>query len=353
MAHTNPLYKAQREKAGAQTFEKYLYQYHWALYRILKEHEEEREYAVFVELHEDVVLSNSLNYEEAEFEFNQVKTNQAKFTEHGLIKKKNGNSVLGKLINSSLGNEYRDRIVSLNLIATNGFQIDLKESGIILNDIKIDDIQISALQKLSDAIIDELKIDYFPTNLHFIMAELPDKSFQQTLIGYISIVVKKLFPDSLTQAEDIYRPLIDELTRKGTVTFDFSSWDSLIKEKALTSMTVTKVINQFTHRKSDDQVYRKLDLLLNDLELKSLQKRSWERSFERYYLQRIGNKTTAQLDLVNSINSTIDSYLDQSNDEIKELFNLVSEALPVNIKQQFTDQIDLQAAILCELILKE
>lgn len=39
MANSNPLYTTQREKAGAQTFGKYMYQYHWALYRIFKEHE--------------------------------------------------------------------------------------------------------------------------------------------------------------------------------------------------------------------------------------------------------------------------------------------------------------------------
>ncbi|MBU2714276.1 dsDNA nuclease domain-containing protein, partial [Zooshikella harenae] len=69
----NPLAEEQREKSGSTTFEKYDYQYHWALDRILTEHSKAIEYAVFMECHEDVVLADSLCGVSARFEFNQVK----------------------------------------------------------------------------------------------------------------------------------------------------------------------------------------------------------------------------------------------------------------------------------------
>ena len=104
MANSNPLYTAQREKSGAQTYGKYMYQYHWALYRIFKEHELEKEYAVFIELHEDVVLANSLNVLQTTFEFNQIKTTNGKYTDKKLIKQdpKTKSSTLGKLIPSGI-----------------------------------------------------------------------------------------------------------------------------------------------------------------------------------------------------------------------------------------------------------
>ncbi|MBG5689166.1 DUF4297 domain-containing protein, partial [Pseudomonas aeruginosa] len=82
----NPLAAAQRERAGAQTFEKYEYQYHWALCRILGAHENSDDYVVFIELHEDVVLATSTDESLARFEFNQIKNvnatpwNQKKLT---------------------------------------------------------------------------------------------------------------------------------------------------------------------------------------------------------------------------------------------------------------------------------
>ncbi len=76
----NPLFDSQREKSGAKTFDKYSYQYHWALYKVISEHDKKSEYAVFIELHEDVVVCDSLDSEKANFEFNQIKTNSARFT---------------------------------------------------------------------------------------------------------------------------------------------------------------------------------------------------------------------------------------------------------------------------------
>lgn len=73
MGDSNPLLAAQRETSGASTFEKYDYQYHWALFRALDEYSKGHEFVIFLELHEDVVVSSSLNSERAMFEFNQVK----------------------------------------------------------------------------------------------------------------------------------------------------------------------------------------------------------------------------------------------------------------------------------------
>lgn len=69
----NPLAVPQREKVGARTFDKYEYQYHWALYRIIDEQKTNNEYALFIELHEDVVIADALDVGVANFEFNQIK----------------------------------------------------------------------------------------------------------------------------------------------------------------------------------------------------------------------------------------------------------------------------------------
>ncbi len=73
MTGENPLALKQREKKGAETFAKYDYQYHWALCRLLDQHQNKSEYAIFVEYHEDVVLADSLDIAKAKFEFNQIK----------------------------------------------------------------------------------------------------------------------------------------------------------------------------------------------------------------------------------------------------------------------------------------
>ncbi|NKI26499.1 DUF4297 domain-containing protein [Arenibacter sp. 6A1] len=113
----NPLLEPQREKAGSTTFGKYGYQYHLALFRIIEEHKEFNEYAVFLELHEDVVNSNSLDQSSATFDFKQFRTNKPRFTEHGLTKKtKTKPSVLAKLVGSCINKDYSLLITSMNMV---------------------------------------------------------------------------------------------------------------------------------------------------------------------------------------------------------------------------------------------
>ena len=50
----NPLSEAQRESAGASTFGKYNFQFHWALCEIIAKRKKQKEYALLIEHHEDV-----------------------------------------------------------------------------------------------------------------------------------------------------------------------------------------------------------------------------------------------------------------------------------------------------------
>ncbi|QOR62033.1 DUF4297 domain-containing protein [Sulfurovum sp. ST-21] len=349
MNNDNPLLASQREKAGSETFGKYLYQYHWALYRVLKEHEEGKEYAVFVELHEDVVLATSLDKNLANFEFSQIKTTKANFTQNSLVKIGKQNSVLGKLIDSSTKQKFADSITKINLVSTGGFNKDFHPKGLDLEDICISDIPVDNMSVLCSEIMKELSLQCFPINLHFITPELPEKGFQDSIIGYISKVVSKLYPDSMTQAEYIYRPLYDELTRKGIVKNDFKEWEELLDKKALTSITVNKVIRQFTKRKDDDKIFRELDEILKELGLNTIQRKSWIKSFERYYLNRIGNKTLHQLD----IQKEIEVNINDCNDEISQLIDLCLINLSQNVKEKFNEEKDIKTAIICEFILKD
>lgn len=161
----NPLLSPQREKSGPTTFAKYGYQYHWALYKVLEEHGETNEYAIFLELHEDVVLSNSLNKHDAKFEFNQVKTDKSKFTEHKLTRVyKNKPSILGKLLDSCIKKEYSDQIKNINLISANGFSLSLKKPDLDFEVIQISDLADSSFEDIEKKLITEIKCEGLPDN---------------------------------------------------------------------------------------------------------------------------------------------------------------------------------------------
>ncbi|NGX84308.1 DUF4297 domain-containing protein [Aequorivita sp. KMM 9714] len=350
--NTNPLFDSQREKAGAKTIDKYLYQYHWALYRVISEHDTTNEYAVFIELHEDVVISDSLSSQNAKFEFNQVKTNSAKFTNYQLVeKKKSGRSVLGKLIESVNSKPYADKITSLNLVCTSNFSLELKKDDVELKIIRKEDLADSQLKKLEAAIKNELSISELPSTLKFIVPDLAEKDYQKILVGEISSLINRLYPESRFNDESIYRLLIDELIRKGKVTYDFTKWDELIKNKALTSEKVTSVINEFTNIKDEAQLDVEFNRICTEIGLNSIKSKLLKRSFLRYKRQRISNSSSFQHDTTTILQRRIEEAIASGQSDFKELITQVSTNLPAKIRRQFSSQDEITSAIICEYIM--
>ncbi len=352
-AGNNPLLGPQREKKGAETAADYAYQYHWALYRAIQEQGSQKEYAVFVELHEDVVVCDSLDQSKAKFQFSQVKTTKRTFTTKELLKLKNGKSVLGKLIDSGTGKAFSASVSELNLVATSGFGVKLKKEGLTLNKITLGDIDDADVATISAAIKNELNVDPLPNTLQFLIPELPDKNFQQFVIAEIAKLISALYPGSNYNPMDIYRILIDELNGKGAITYDFTKWDDLLKDKALTSITVTTVINQYSNLKDEGMVVSEFNSISDELTLNVMQRKSLKRCFDRYRQKRLGNKTVSQLDVTAGIKASIAANMAAANNKIQDLINLVHNTLDTKVKSNFATNEDITAAIICEFIMED
>lgn len=61
---------------------------------------------------------------------------------------------------------------------------------------------------------------------------------------------------------------------------------------------MTQVINEHTNRKQDIKVYEELDSFMNDLGLKSLEKRNWKKSFEDIIFKELVTRLQTNLILV-------------------------------------------------------
>ncbi|MDN3707023.1 DUF4297 domain-containing protein [Myroides ceti] len=354
MSSTNPLFEAQREKAGSQTKGKYDYQYHWALFKVLSEHQSREEYAVFVELHEDVVISDSLEPDKATFEFNQVKTTSKNMSHSELTRKKNkvkGTSVLAKLVNSTNSKKYSSKINHLNLISIFPFTLELKEKSLELEKITLDDLSDSQVKKLEDAIKDELgdKVS-LPKNLQFVVSNLSAKNYQNDVIASISTLIEKMFPESYCKPNDIYRLLYDEINTKGIVTYDFSNWEELLDKKALTSNTINTVINRFTNIKDEGKIQSQFEEIAKEIDLTIISRKKLSHHFKRYRMDKIGNKSVLQLEITQNIVKLINAELNTGEESFKNLIDNVSKSLDDKYKGTFTDDFHLKAAIICEYI---
>ena len=354
MTESNPLFDSQREKAGSQTKDKYRYQYHWALYKVLTEHISRTEYAVFVEFHEDVVISDSLNSTKAEFELNQVKTTSKNMSHNELVKLKNktkGTSVLSKLVSNVVDKPYASKIKDLNLVSLYPFTLELSREGLKLDKITLDDLSESQLKKLKTAIENELGVGTaLPKNLQFIVSDLSEKNYQNDVIASISKLITEIHPGSYYNPIDIYRILIDEINNKGVVTYDFAKWDELLSKKALTSVTINKVINDFTNIKDEAKLHAEFNEIATELGLGTIIRKKLKTSFDRYRLARLGNSSVLQLEITNAIVELINNEITSGESDIKLLIEHVTDNLDKKYKESFSNNEDLTGAIICEYI---
>ncbi|MEE5069265.1 DUF4297 domain-containing protein [Pseudomonas alliivorans] len=361
MSNSNPLLAAQRETSGASTFEKYDYQYHWALFRALDEYSKDSQFVVFVELHEDVVVGSSLNSEEATFEFNQVKDiDGSAYTAKKIVYRSSGkgdskkNSIIGKMLQGVEGKSFKDKISQLNLVATCGFSLKLKDETLKLSLLRVGDLHEDCVAEIESALDKEFgKKTNLPVTLSFIRPELPTSGFNHYVISKIADVVDRKHSGALCSPQTIYRVLMDDLRRKGVVVYDYREWDALLKNKGLTNLDVDKVAMANIQKGLPDALDRLFSDICLDLGAHAGQRNALRRALGSYESNKKYQKTTVQImisECLQGLASTYSSVFDEQGGKIA--VETIENAVPSDIKSRFIDGAGLRGAIIYELILK-
>ena len=315
----NILAEAQRESAGASTFGKYNFQYHWALCRVIEKHQKKEEYALLVEYHEDVVIADSLDSDKASFEFFQVKNQIATFTEHSVTKRAKGakstlkNSVLGKLISSCVDMQYENRITNIGLVSSSGFSFGIKKD-LKLDVIKKGDLTADCLQNLTNKINEELGISLLPESLQFIVPEIKLNNQEDYVLAQFAKLVDSIFSGAQCNAVAIYRAIIDEMGRKIRITLDYTEWSRLIDNKSLTSDKVNEVLVINSSSQSVSQIKEDFNVLSRVLGWRTLKTINVRKNISLLALKRSGFMTALDIYIVNlfrvSANKVDDSLFD-------------------------------------------
>lgn len=352
----NKLDIPQREKAGATTFSKYDFQYHWALYKALSLTKESRDYIVLIEQHEDVVIGDSLDGNLVKYSFNQVKTTAGKYTTQKMVKrtKRKSNilpSVLGKLLSYQTRFEHPEDVVGdYCLVASEGFNVKLKDSK-LYQDFYVSDMVDDEARVLSDAIKKELNGTDLPVNLHFLEPKLPSKGFRDNLMGFITNVMSDIFGNSYG-AQDVYRTLIDEFHSKGQVALDFRDWETLKNEKGITSITINNVIKKFTDRCPESEVMSRVDDFIAEFQISAIAKGSLRNQISSYIIERV-NPGSLFYGFSKEISAILANVLVNNPNEdsltiITEVWNRSSNLITDFYKSKDTHS--FMAAVICEII---
>lgn len=233
----NPLNIPQRETAGSSSYENFDYQYHYALYWLLEKSQNNKDIAVFMEYHNDVVLAKNLDPTNTQFYFAQVKANDTHLTLHSITN--DSPSILNNLCPTLDYQPLLKQIHSIELVSANGFNF--------LSEPK----HFSQLNKKSKKkIIENLNIQLpkigFLRRLFFKPANLSKSNIDSTLIGEIDKLASRAYPDSHRDSNRIYQTLIDDLRKKGKRRNTYITWEDALDNKSLTFNNVETAIKHFT-----------------------------------------------------------------------------------------------------------
>ena len=204
-----------------------------------------------------------------------------------------------------------------------------------------------------DEIKKEINNSSLPVNLNFIVPSLSEKNYQNDVISEISKLISSMHPDSRYNSVEIYKLLIDEIHRKGKVTYDYRSWEELIKKKSLTSETVIALINQFTNIKDEGKIDQEFSQICTELDLTSIQSKLIRRPFDRYRKRRLSNHSTSQIDISKEITLQIEKIITSGEINMNSLLSRVDKSITAKIRQKFRSEEEIKAAIICEYIMLE
>lgn len=358
LPENNPLACPQREISGSLTFENFEYQYHWALCRLLEAHENSDDYVLFMELHEDVVFSTSIDLQKAKFEFTQVKNIKGtKCTAKKLVRvesSKKTNSILGKMLLGIKDKKFHSQLKTLDLVVTCGFNLKLKQdkTNYNLTTITLYDIDEVCLQEIQESINKELGDYILPKFLRFIEPELSPKNFQETSKGKINNLVDKLFPEKRFSPNTIYRVLIDDMHRKGTIRINYENWEEMILNKGITQSQVQEII--LTNTDFDKEIYNNdFEDIVSELNLKIQDKIKIRREFQEYMNMTIYKRALDTVETKRGILNLIDkNFHIFENNSVRNFIDAILQDLPKGIKNNFNTETEILAAIIYELINK-
>jgi hypothetical protein len=350
----NPLASAQRETFGAGTFGKYEYQYHWALCRMLSEHEKVGEYVVFVELHEDVVIGDSLDSNVVSFEFNQVKDFESinHVSLNKLIKStETSDSILIKMMKSVSGKQFVDDVSVINLVATCGFNIPLRDENLKLELITTGDLSDSSLSKITDELLKNKVDSSLLDKIQFLVPDLANKGMQDAVIGRISNLVERILPGCQSNPVYIYRAVLDELHRKGMIQYDYAKWGDLVDKKGLTSTTVTEVISHHASDKHKEYIKEEFEKISVELNLNYQKKKKLWQSVERYYTRSLAARNSAQVIIDRQLGAYVKKGMEMEFDLTTELIEYVESNISTDVKDSIGNDSDVKGAVICGIIM--
>ncbi|MCH5211577.1 MAG: DUF4297 domain-containing protein [Oscillospiraceae bacterium] len=241
-----------RENAGQRTGNRYQYQYHWGLIKLLDLFGTDDDFMMIFEFADDVIVLDS-SEDPKYIDFYQIKTNTKKgvyywktndLTSKG-TKKNPKSSIIEKLIdNYNRYNPYARNIQFVSNLPCKFDKISTQEHNPLLLDLLSDkDIKKFKDQMCVNCPQNSDCKEQCKKILSFNCSDLDINSFKETSIGKVNVFLNTLYPDSDINDTVLYDLLLKSIKNKSTYEGEITNKRDLIVHKSISKQDLQEQLN--------------------------------------------------------------------------------------------------------------
>ncbi len=234
----NLVQKRPSEEGGKHAGRGFAYQANWILCKLLDLFEQEDDFAVLIEWHDDMAFMDSPTAPTA-LEFYQVKSTKGRgpWNPAKILALKNGRSILGKLCRHL--KTFPDGVTKLTLVCNVGFDLKMAdgEGTDSLHDVQFKDAHEDMIQTLTSRLSKELGKDYVEGCLNiavFQRSTLSLEKMERDAKGHLVDFLEHHYAGQTFHVPALYKTLKAEIDTRAIRDAKLRDLTSLLESKGIT-----------------------------------------------------------------------------------------------------------------------
>lgn len=346
-----------RESAGARSSNRFDYQKSWALCELLELHQNDNDYLLVFEHHEDIVVFNSSSLPTSA-KFYQVKSkSNTNWTLNSLCKnspKATELSVLGKLFNNY--KHFDESVEELVFVSNRGMsnKLNCGQNGTDFECVEFSQLLMKDKQKVWETVKGENN-NFCDTHalakLKILRSLLQPEDHVSTSKGRLADFFEVRHPHQPVQISLAHKTISDEIKRKSNYELIPRNPSELLRNKSISRQEFESILSIVSHAKTADDLWIEASQALNAEGFNFLEQRKIKSEWQMYSVERMN----AANEYIQSFRKKIRDFVVDSIED--ETFNTLSELLiqslahikTASVGQDLTDEF-IKAASIYELL---
>lgn len=325
-----------REVAGGRTINRFNFQQHWTLCKLLELHVNEEEYVVICDYHEDVLVVDSPETPSQVRPFQIKSKKPSNWTPASLVKVKQseGSSILGKLVGGIgfLSNHIDKFYFVSNASLTS--KLESEEPISTLREIAISSLVKKDRDKIYKSLDEELKLKGKRPTIVFLISDISVDDQENHVKGKILKFLNDHLQNDGSSTSALYQALGDEIRRCSSKEVTYDDFKKLCDERGISKEKIGTMLTRVTSKENVNILWGNIDSDLKNENVIFTERQSLKQNFLNYNIQRVDLSNDALQSYRQEVESKIASILTNANTSLLGIVEEVMDECPSDIFEE-------------------